>query len=544
MNNYIRYIWENVTKKIKKTIYLYIFLSVFLSMISIILPYLSGKYIDVLIKSTSYKNIMFIVITIILLNLINILLGYITSIFSFKINSELTFNITNRVIVHIQKIPISNIINDDPAYLTQRINEDANVISSFFTSNISNFIIKWAVLCVSMYFLIMINSIFFIFTLIFLFFQIVIFFSTKKIIYKKNLFIKEEQSKYFRDLNNQLLLIKELKIDSNFDKFNTILKKSYESLFLKFLDYSKFMTVISCLQDSLTSIFYILLLITGTYYFFNNKITVGEITIIFSYFKTSMDVILYYLNFNKSFQTIKVSMDRIFEFEKIKEEANGNTILNSINHITIKNLNYSYLKDKNLLRNINVSFEKNNIYLILGKNGSGKSTFLNLLLGIILNNIDGDILYNDNKISDIDLYTLRKDKISVMIQDTRRLNMSIKDILENVYEPITEIFLREFILNNDLETLYFTKKFDIIKNLNTNIFNLSGGELKKVYLLKTLLKNADIYIFDEPTVALDIDSIKHFKKIIYNLKYNEKIVIVVTHDNNLITDDMKVIELI
>ena len=345
-------------------------------------------------------------------------------------------------------------------------------------------------------------------------------------------------------MNNQLLLIKELKIDSNFDKFNTILKKSYESLFLKFLDYSKFMTVISCLQDSLTSIFYILLLITGTYYFFNNKITVGEITIIFSYFKTSMDVILYYLNFNKSFQTIKVSMDRIFEFEKIKEEANGNTILNSINHITIKNLNYSYLKDKNLLRNINVSFEKNNIYLILGKNGSGKSTFLNLLLGIILNNIDGDILYNDNKISDIDLYTLRKDKISVMIQDTRRLNMSIKDILENVYEPITEIFLREFILNNDLETLYFTKKFDIIKNLNTNIFNLSGGELKKVYLLKTLLKNADIYIFDEPTVALDIDSIKHFKKIIYNLKYNEKIVIVVTHDNNLITDDMKVIEII
>ena len=117
-------------------------------------------------------------------------------------------------------------------------------------------------------------------------------------------------------MNNQLLLIKELKIDSNFDKFNTILKKSYESLFLKFLDYSKFMTVISCLQDSLTSIFYILLLITGTYYFFNNKITVGEITIIFSYFKTSMDVILYYLNFNKSFQTIKVSMDRIFEFEK------------------------------------------------------------------------------------------------------------------------------------------------------------------------------------------------------------------------------------
>ena len=544
MNNYIRYIWENVTKKIKKTIYLYIFLSVFLSMISIILPYLSGKYIDVLIKSTSYKNIMFIVITIILLNLINILLGYITSIFSFKINSELTFNITNRVIAHIQKIPISNIINDDPAYLTQRINEDANVISSFFTSNISNFIIKWAVLCVSMYFLIIINSIFFIFTLIFLFFQIVIFFSTKKSIYKKNLFIKEEQSKYFRDLNNQLILIKELKIDSNFDKFNTILKKSYESLFLKFLDYSKFMTVISCLQDSLTSIFYILLLITGTYYFFNNKITVGEITIIFSYFRTSMDVILYYLNFNKSFQTIKVSMDRIFEFEKIKEEANGNTILNSINHITIKNLNYSYLKDKNLLRNINISFEKNNIYLILGKNGSGKSTFLNLLLGIILNNIDGDILYNDNKISDIDLYKLRKDKISVMIQDTRRLNMSIKDILENVYEPITEIFLRKFILNNDLETLYFTKKFDIIKNLNTNIFNLSGGELKKVYLLKTLLKDADIYIFDEPTVALDIDSIKHFKKIIYNLKYNEKIVIVVTHDNNLITDDMKVIELI
>ena len=185
MNNYIRYIWENVTKKIKKTIYLYIFLSVFLSMISIILPYLSGKYIDVLIKSTSYKNIMFIVITIILLNLINILLGYITSIFSFKINSELTFNITNRVIVHIQKIPISNIINDDPAYLTQRINEDANVISSFFTSNISNFIIKWAVLCVSMYFLIMINSIFFIFTLIFLFFQIVIFFSTKKSFIRK-----------------------------------------------------------------------------------------------------------------------------------------------------------------------------------------------------------------------------------------------------------------------------------------------------------------------------------------------------------------------
>ena len=192
---------------------------------------------------------------------------------------------------------------------------------------------------------------------------------------------------------------------------------------------------------------------------------------------------------------------------RIKLEKNGNLTVESIREIKTKRLSVKYTAG-NVIKNLDLSFRRGNIYVIRGDNGSGKTTLINTILGV-LNATEGEIYYNEHQISSIDMYSVRKKLYAVTTQEpyiysgTLSENItygSNKSYTQEVSPTIISEFLSFFDKQEKKENTYITSK-------NTA---LSGGEKQKISICRALLKNSDVLIFDEPTNALDAESIDLF----------------------------------
>lgn len=263
-------------------------------------------------------------------------------------------------------------------------------------------------------------------------------------------------------------------------------------------------------------------------------------TVIIKYFNLIINSIRYFFNLGKDYQEQLASYARLEEYLNIKEEYNGKLRLKEINSICIKNVNFLY-KDKIIFNNFNYEFYKGNIYCIKGKNGSGKSTLINLIIGLLTDEFDGQILYNDLNLKEIDIYNTRKKLIGVVELEPILLNDTIlKNITLENESNLCDI-------NNIIEQLNMDSYISSLKEgVNTIIdernFNISGGEKQKIAIIRALLKHPEVLIFDEPTSALDKASKKSFIKMIERFK-NNSIIIIVTHNNDFLEISNHIIDL-
>ncbi len=126
----IKYIKEYIFKY--KIIYLYIVLSIILYILKIITPYLNGTLIDNLIYSKNIDIVLSYSLIIIIINLISIFISYLNSVTTSKLQMNITFDLNKKLILHMQKLPYLEVINYNSTYITQRMNNDSNILSLFF----------------------------------------------------------------------------------------------------------------------------------------------------------------------------------------------------------------------------------------------------------------------------------------------------------------------------------------------------------------------------------------------------------------------------
>lgn len=185
-----------------------------------------------------------------------------------------------------------------------------------------------------------------------------------------------------------------------------------------------------------------------------------------------------------------------------KEDDNGKLNLNTIKTIEFKNVSLSYDKINTILENINLKIDKPMTIAIVGKSGSGKTSFVNLIPRFY-DLTNGKILINNIDYREYKLDELRKN-ISYVFQEPVILNMTIKDNLmyglDNVkFEDVKNICLKLGLndkimsLPNDYETLV-SDKTDL----------LSFGEKQLLSYARAILKNGDIIILDEVTSNIDL----------------------------------------
>ena len=214
------------------------------------------------------------------------------------------------------------------------------------------------------------------------------------------------------------------------------------------------------------------------------------------------------------------------EVEEIKDLDEAKlTNLNNIN-IELRNVDFSYDKERKVLENINIEMKNNKMIALVGESGCGKSTITNLLLK--QNKVDsGEILLNGINLNEIPFDVLTK-KVGFINHSAYIFNGSIEDNIrmgkndasyDEIYHALKKANLYEFVMN-------------LPQKLNTNVGEggslLSGGQKQRLALARTIITDPEIYIFDEATSNIDVESEEKVWESIYKLSKN-KTVIVISH---------------
>ena len=202
----------------------------------------------------------------------------------------------------------------------------------------------------------------------------------------------------------------------------------------------------------------------------------------------------------------------------------GNETVDST-EIAMKDVTFSYDGTRDVLKHVSVSFGSTGMHAIVGESGSGKSTVVNLLLGAY-HPQQGSILVGNKP-----LETLNREAyyshISVVSYNTYIFNETIRqnfmlakaDVTdEEIYNALKKVNLYDFIIGNG----------GLDKIITEDAANISGGQKQRLALAINLVANKDIYIFDEATSNIDIESEAIIMNNIKELS-KEKSVIVISH---------------
>ena len=233
---------------------------------------------------------------------------------------------------------------------------------------------------------------------------------------------------------------------------------------------------------------------------------------------------------NSIYQSI-LHISLYFDFIDMKTKA-GTKIdvkpVNTIPYIEIKNLSYSY-KNSNIhaLRNINLKIEENSLVAFIGQNGSGKTTLVKIL-SALYNDFEGDVYFGRQSLRDLDPHDIRK-KIGILFQDFVKYELSAR---ENVALGQLEKIDDDFAISKALEKTSMQEKIsDLEAQLGfwfDNGAQLSGGEWLRIALSRAFIRDAELYLLDEPNSALDSNTEKQVLKSFKTLTQG-KIGIIVSH---------------
>lgn len=357
------------------------------------------------------------------------------------------------------------------------------------------------------------------------------FFDKKQFVVNKERADKVRKKWYYKFLLTNDIAYKEIKIFNVGNYF----RKKYKELSLSFFDVDK---KILKERTIILSIFYFLdqiisCIILGYIILqtFMGNLLIGNMnTYIRGMSKISSNLQNVLLQLNAIYQN-SLYIEQYFEYidlDTSDSKNNKDIKLDIIPYIKINNLSYQYGNHPKLvLKNISLKIWKGNLVAFIGKNGSGKSTLMKIL-STLYKDYEGDIYFGQYNIRDIDEKYLQR-KIGVLFQDFIKYNLSIR---ENV--SLGQISN----LNDDTYIINTLRKAGIkmdADNLDQQLgfwfdsgIQISGGEWLKIALSRAFIREAEIYLLDEPNAALDPISERNIFKSFKDLCKN-KIGIIISH---------------
>jgi ABC-type multidrug transport system fused ATPase/permease subunit len=239
----------------------------------------------------------------------------------------------------------------------------------------------------------------------------------------------------------------------------------------------------------------------------------------------------------KTFRFVTVALLQNTEHEKIKNPNNADI---SISSIAFKNISFNY-NDKPILNNFSFTIEKGDVAGISGTSGKGKTTIINLLLGF-LNPIAGEIYITNTKVNLQERQQFWK-KIAYSKQQPFFIHDTLlKNILLNDESYDTQK-LNEIISIAGVDKITNAHAGGLQYIIEENGKNISGGERQRIAFARTLNKEADCIILDEPFTELDETSELNMIKHLQLLAKQGKMIILITHNKNSFAYCNKIISL-
>ena len=226
-----------------------------------------------------------------------------------------------------------------------------------------------------------------------------------------------------------------------------------------------------------------------------------------------------------------------------KEVTKDEKIINFKNKIELKDIFFSYENKKNIFKDLNISIPKNSCIGIKGSNGSGKSTFVDIISGL-LKPTSGKILIDEinyeslDKTNWISKFGYVQQKL-FFFEETLEFNITLEKNKKNInYDKLSNI-----IKQIKLDEFLNQRKLTLKDSLSESAINISGGQAQRIGIARALYNSDDFLIFDEAFNNLDKHSINNLTEIIDGLKNNYTILIISHIDEPLeLCDQIFVLE--
>lgn len=275
-------------------------------------------------------------------------------------------------------------------------------------------------------------------------------------------------------------------------------------------------------------LFFIIILIS---FKFQRQITLETFTLIAVYAAAafrlipSINRIIYTFQFilNNS-AGIKILLNELNIKEDIENKSQKPIMFQR--NININNLSYSYDK-KIILNDLSLNIKKNEFIGIKGKSGSGKTTFIDILSGLKASQ-EGSILVDDNLISLSS--SLWKKKIGYITQKTTILDDTIANNIIYGAERVDNHYLEKAINLSKLNQFIENQPNGINTIIGEKGSKISGGQIQRIGIARSVYSNPEILILDEPTNSLDSKTEKEFFEGL-NLIKGQITIILISHNN-------------
>lgn len=306
--------------------------------------------------------------------------------------------------------------------------------------------------------------------------------------------------------------------------YRDLLEKNY--LYLLFVSISKF------IKDNIKNILLLVVYCMGSIYILRETMTIGDVLLyqtFLIYFLGSVEEIIYIID---EYYNYKIALDRVEDLYTItSEKFNGsfyyyNYVLDG--DIKFNNLTYKF-GSKKILDNISLVIKKGEKILLTGESGTGKSSLVKILMRYL------EVPYGMCSISGIDINHYHLENIRKNISYVSSNEFLFTDTL---YNNLT----LERDINDDLlnEVCKVTKVDEVIKKRDTdykmmveeNGLNFSNGERQRIILCRYLLRNSNIYIFDEAFGQIDFEKEREILKEMFCYLKNKTIIVISHRLNN------------
>ena len=518
----------------KKDIGIMVSTTLLLWVATMLTPYITAVFLDSLILQ-AYASIVWR--TVIILSIIwtlQLLFTYTRNIVSTRVHSLTGYYMRYDLVAHIKRLPISYFREIDSAYLNQRTAMDTGTVVGFVLGSVLGLFTTTLTFVVALVILFNLNYVVAFIICLLLPVYTLIYIKFKNPLYEIGKKMAEEASVFHGLVNKQIsniCLIKQNEWQSRTgDEMNT----GFYSLFKTIMQNARLSYLVNNADSVVRYLANIAIFVYSGLQIIVGRMTIGQFTMINTYSLMVVSCLSVFFNFGKSYQQASVAYDRAMEILNTVQEKTGTIRLQGINRIKVADLCFNH-QNKQIINTISFEMEKGKIYAITGDNGTGKSTFVNILCGIE-QNYGGALLVMESRsdswvnMREVELCHYREKLLAIVPQEPVLYYDTIfENISEGRNESIVDTWLEILSLSDFIKCL----PDGLATKVTEKSANFSGGEKQLLAVAKAFIKNADIMILDEPSSALDAYSIELMYKALADVR-DEKIVLIVTHDKGLV----------
>lgn len=515
--------------KYKKTIVVIVGCLLVSTGLNLCVPLISRRIMDDGFIGGNKKLLIELVLVSMVIYIINSLIDLIKEKKRVDISAKIQYFLSEQSFSHLMKLRVNYFNNTNYAETLNNINMDINQMTSVADSSVFFVITQAFSMTGGIIGLFIIDFRMTILVLLFIPIKCVVMkYFAKKQKQIMDEFIKKNQ-KYAKWFGDTVGGVREVKLFNILDRKHEEFDQNRKDIIEK----QKQMNMLgqwNTITDSLMVQFLsTLLYILGANLVFDLQLSVGSVFAFITYSSYVTGPISAILNIGYLLSGIIPSTKRYYAFMDLEEETdNGETAALCPDDLKLQQVSFAYEKEKYVLKDVDILFAKGSKTAIIGRNGSGKTTIINLLTRMY-EPTSGKIMLGTEDISELPLPEYRN-MVSVVSQQIYLFNDTIRNNI-CLYKRVDDVIVEEACKDSGLED--FIKEVSLDYVVGQNGAMLSGGQKQKIALARALIHDKPIVIFDEATSNTDAYSEQQINGLL-DTKLKEKTVIVITHKKEIL----------